>query len=208
MPEDEPKEGYLCDFGINAAGNVRLGIRGERGQRVILRFGELLAKDGGLDLRGMIFEPLEYLFRTVYILKGGDGEIFVPHFSCMGFRYCLVLGITPEQATPDLLRFEFLHSAFPKIGSFSSSDQVINRLQKAVETADLSNFHYFPTDCPHREKHGWTGDASLSGEEILLSQVLPEGAYGRCRLTDGWVFADTRTAVRDARSGEYRLIRE
>ena len=43
VPEDEPKEGYLYDFGINSAGNVRLKIRGQRGQKVILRFGELLA---------------------------------------------------------------------------------------------------------------------------------------------------------------------
>ena len=33
--------------------------------------------------------------------------------------------------------------------------------------ADLSNFHYFPTDCPHREKNGWTGDISVSAEQLL-----------------------------------------
>lgn len=169
VPEDEPKEGYLYDFGINSAGNVRLKIRGQRGQKVILRFGELLAPDGGLDMRGMSFEPLEYLFRDVYILKGGEEEVYTPRFSYQGFRYCLVLGITAEQATPDLLTFEIMHSGFETIGSFECSDPLINRLQAAAVNADLSNFYYFPTDCPHREKNGWTGDANLSAEQMLLN---------------------------------------
>ena len=189
VPDDEPKEGYIYDFGINSAGNVRLKIRGERGQKVILRFAEILAPDGGLDLRAMAFEPLEYLFRSVYILKGGEEEIFVPRFSYMGFRYCLVLGISKEQATEDLLVFEIMHSGFEKIGNFTCSDSVVNRLQAATQNADLSNFFYFPTDCPHREKNGWTGDANLSAEHMLLN-------FGVEKSLKEWLFS-VRKAMDD-----------
>lgn len=44
-----------------------------------------------------------------------------------------------------------------------------NTLQKLTRNSDLSNFIYFPTDCPQREKNGWTADASLSSEHILLN---------------------------------------
>ncbi|MBO4887237.1 MAG: family 78 glycoside hydrolase catalytic domain [Firmicutes bacterium] len=205
VPEDEPKEGWLYDFGLNSAGNVRLKIRGQRGQRVILRFGEVLAPDGGLDLRGMTFEPLEYLFKNIYILKGGEEEIYIPRFSYMGFRYCLVLGIEEAQATEDLLTFEIMHSGFGSAGSFSCSDPVVNALQAAARNADLSNFFYFPTDCPHREKNGWTGDANLSAEQMLLNfhvenslkewlfsirkAMNDEGAIPGIVPTTGWGFA-------------------
>ena len=205
VPEDEPSEGFIYDFGINSAGNVRLKIRGERGQKVILRFSEILALDGGFDLRSMSFEPLEYLFKSIYILKGGEEEIFIPRFSYMGFRYCLVLGISEEQATEDLLTYEIMHSGFASVGSFICSDPIVNALQAAARNADLSNFYYFPTDCPHREKNGWTGDASLSAEQMLLNfsvensqrewlyqirkAMNDEGAIPGIIPTAGWGFA-------------------
>ena len=53
--------------------------------------------------------------------------------------------------------------------SFISSDETFNKLQHMTEQADRANFLYFPTDCPHREKNGWTGDASLSAEQLILN---------------------------------------
>ena len=35
--------------------------------------------------------------------------------------------------------------------------------------SDRANFYYFPTDCPHREKNGWTGDAQVSAEHMILT---------------------------------------
>ena len=70
--------------------------------------------------------------------------------------------------------------------------------------SNLANFYYFPTDCPHREKNGWTGDAALSAEQMLmnhtaetsLSQWLecicaaqaPDGALPGIVPTGGWGF--------------------
>ncbi|MCQ2446186.1 MAG: family 78 glycoside hydrolase catalytic domain [Clostridia bacterium] len=176
IDENEDKYGYIYDFGVNSAGNARLKIKGKCGQKVIMIFGELLDEDNNLDMRAMSFEPHAYLFRNTYILKGGEEEIFVPRFSYMGFRYCLVLGITEEQATEDLLTYEVMNSGFEKIGDFSCSDEIVNKLQKACEVADLANFYYFPTDCPHREKNGWTGDANLSAEQMLLN-FAPEKSF-------------------------------
>lgn len=176
MPAVEPEEGYLYDFGINTAGNIRLRINGEAGQTITLQFGELLAEDGGLDLRAMHFQPHRLNHRITYTCSGNGVEEYAPTFTYQGFRYCLVKGITPEQATKDLLTYEVMSSDLRKNGDFSCSDDVVNRLQAAAVNADLSNFYYYPTDCPHREKNGWTADAALSSEHMLFN-LTPEVSF-------------------------------
>ena len=170
-PEDEHgTEGYLYDFGENNAGIVKLHIKGERGQKVILQFGELLTKQGGLNLSNMAYAPLGYDHRIVYICKGGaEGEDYSPSFTYFGFRYVLVMGITPEQAVPELLTAVVMHTKCEILGGVSSSDEVLNKLYMASRRANLSNYFHIITDCPHREKNGWTGDIALSAEQMLLS---------------------------------------
>ena len=117
--QNELKEGYIYDFGENLAGNIRLKIQGERGQKVSLQFGELLADDGGLDLRAMHFQPQRYDHRITYYLKGEGVEEYTPTFTYHGFRYCMVSGISKEQATSELLTYEVMSSELKKKRRFS-----------------------------------------------------------------------------------------
>jgi len=174
--EEAVTEGWLYDFGVNAAGLCRLKIRGEAGQKIILQFCEALDEDGNLDLRGMNFLPNALNHRDIYICRGGEEESWMPSFTYHGFRYCLVIGLKEEQATADLLRYAVMHSDLRSVGDFSCSDETLNKLQAATRVADLANFYYFPTDCPHREKNGWTADAALSTEQMLLN-FTPENSY-------------------------------
>ncbi|MBE6547188.1 MAG: hypothetical protein E7668_07135, partial [Ruminococcaceae bacterium] len=73
-----------------------------------------------------------------------------------------------EQATTDLLTYLVMSSDIKTIGGFTCSDERVNTLCDMVINADRSNIFYFPTDCPHREKNGWTGDASLSADHMVL----------------------------------------
>ncbi len=174
LPEDEQNNGgYLYDFGVNAAGLCRLHIKNAKpGQKLVLQFGEHLSPDGGLDLRGMSFLPEKYNHRDLYICKGGD-ETWMPTFTYHGFRYCLVMGLTEEQASKDLLTYVVMNTNLTKRASFSCSDDTTNKLWNAVLVSDLANFYHFPPDCPHREKNGWTGDAALSAEQMVLA-LSPE----------------------------------
>ncbi len=160
------RTGFLYDFGQNNAGIVRLHLRGRAGQRIVLQFGELLT-DGELDYNNILFYPDGFSQRDVYICKGGD-EIFLLPFTYHGFRYCLVMGIDETQATPETLTYLVCSSAEPA-GSFACSDDTANRLYAMCDASDRSNFYYFPTDCPHREKVGWTGDAALSAAHMLMT---------------------------------------
>ncbi len=173
IPEDEQSDtGYLYDFGVNAAGVCRIHIKNARpGQKLVLQFGEKMM-DGGLDVRIAKYLPHRFGHRDIYICKGGD-ETWMPTFTYHGFRYVLISGITEEQATPDLLTYIVMNTKLEQRASFRCSDEMTNKLWNAAIVSDLANFYHAPTDCPHREKNWWTGDISLSAEQMVLA-LSPE----------------------------------
>ena len=143
---------------------------------------------------------------SCYICRGGGEETYMPSFTYYGFRYAYVRGIKEEQAVPELLTYHICGGAFEENGSFSCSDETANQLQAMTRRATLSNFLWFPTDCPHREKNGWTGDAALSAEHMLLNLSVedslrewlrnveaaqaPDGGLPGIVPTGGWGFGN------------------
>jgi len=169
-------DGFIYDFGVNAAGVCRIHIKNAvPGQKLVLQHAEKLSDDGGIDLRAMNYLPAAYDHRAVYICKGGD-EVWSPTFTYYGFRYVLISGIDKSQATPELLTYVVMNTKLREIAEFDCSDEVANKLWRATLTSDYANFYHFPTDCPHREKNGWTADAALSAEQMLLT-LTPERNY-------------------------------
>ena len=167
-------DGFRYDFGVNTTGVCRLTVSGAPGQEIRLLHGENLV-DGRLDITNVWFpwreweRDRQWIHQDVYLCKGEGAETYTPTFTYHGFRYVTVTGITAEQATPELLTYVVMHSNLEERGGFSCSDETVNTLQKLVRNSDLSNFFYFPTDCPQREKNGWTADAALSAEHMLLN---------------------------------------
>lgn len=167
------EDGYIYDFGENNAGVCTLRISANRGQRIELWHGEEI-KDGKFDNISTIHNGPETQFykeygqKDVFIAKGDGIEEYTPSFTYHGFRYVLVKGITEEQANAELLTYQVMSSELKKIGGFHCSVETVNTLFEMVERSDISNFYYFPTDCPHREKNGWTGDASMSAAHTVL----------------------------------------
>ncbi len=160
--------GYIYDFGENNSGIFRLRINGVRGQKIDIQCAEQLS-DGKVDYSNIGFFPDGFSQRDIYYLSGEGEEIFEPMFVYHGFRYIYISGITEEQATPDLLTFLVMSSSLEQRGGFECSDPVANKIYEMGRRSDVSNFFYFPTDCPHREKNGWTGDASVSAEHMIMT---------------------------------------
>jgi alpha-L-rhamnosidase len=46
---------------------------------------------------------------------------------------------------------------------------LLNKIYRAGIWSYLNNAHGYPTDCPTREKNGWTGDAHLAAQQGLLN---------------------------------------
>ena len=168
-------EGYRYDFGVNSAGLCRLSINGTAGQKIELYHGEVVVDDC-LYTRNLVFRDGDVTQHDIYVCDGSGNEAYIPHFTYHGFRYVLVKGITEQQATPELLTYLVMNSDLKERGGFSCSDETANKLQEITRRSDLANFYYFPTDCPQREKNGWTADAALSAEHMLLN-LSPEKSY-------------------------------
>ena len=166
--------GYIYDFGINSAGLCKLTLHApEKGQTITLRHGERV-KDGALVLAGACFSPQrfpDHMFGNqtdTYVAKGDATESWMPGFTYHGFRYVEVSGIRKDQATEDLLAYHLMSSDLRPAGNFTCSDETLNTLFRMAQNSDRSNLYYFPTDCPHREKNGWTGDAAISVFHMML----------------------------------------
>ena len=171
------KEGdaYIYDFGENCAGLTKLSVNGKWGQKIIIDHGEWI-KDGKFTQINILFPSNQkshgkpkYTQRTEYICNGEGREEFIPSFTYYGFRYAKVSGITEEQATENLLTYLVMNTDLTSRGDFTSSCETLNTLYQMTRRATLANFFHFPTDCPQREKNGWTADAALSAEHTLLN---------------------------------------
>lgn len=164
----EPCGGRLFDFGENVAGVLKIRVRGKAGQKLAFQFAEYLDEENRINFENLAaFYPQNYCQRDEYICRGdGEEECLFP-FTYHGGRWCLVSGL--EEGQPISLEFLVIHADLPRHGDFSCSDAVANRLQENTVRSALSNLTCFPTDCPHREKNGWTGDAAMSCEYFTLN---------------------------------------
>ena len=196
LPETVRPCVHVVDFGINSAGVSRLHLRNAKpGQRIVIRHAEYFA-GGNFDVKTTVFDGTpdrmakyyEYGQTDVYYCRGGD-EVFTPKFKYDGFRYAYVEGVEPDQWQDDTLIMLVMNSDLTKRADFHCSDERLNKLQLLTQRSDLANFYYFPTDCPHREKNGWTGDASLSAEQMLLN-------FTAARSMKEWLF-NIRLAQRE-----------
>lgn len=166
----EPKPGiFLVDMGQNIAGWCRLKVSGTSGKKIILRHGEKLDQAGMLDNSDIDTLVNDGEFQTdKYILKGKGKEIWEPRFVYHGFRYVEVKGF-PGKLKKDTLTACFAHTSFESNGKFSCSNSLFNKIQEVTLRSYKSNFHSIPTDCPQREKNGWTGDAHLAAEAGIFN---------------------------------------
>ncbi|MBZ5560937.1 MAG: family 78 glycoside hydrolase catalytic domain [Acidobacteriia bacterium] len=170
----EPKPGrYVVDMGQNFSGHTQLRVRAAAGTMITMRYGEILHKDGTLDTAPIDTfmaktDPPQPFQQDTYICKGIDEEVWEQRFSYSGFQYVEVTGF-PGRPTLENFRGRFAHTAFENAGEFACSNNVINKIQQATRWAYLSNAQSIPTDCPQREKNGWTGDAQLASEMGLMN---------------------------------------
>lgn len=163
--------GYIFDFGKSMAGNYVFNVKGEKGKMI-----KVFASDGLLEGRRVFYknmncergEPYDY-YQCDWLTFSGNKDTFAPKFSYKGCRYVEFVGLTDEEASSCDITFFEMSSITRRRGTFECDNEVINKLQKCVEQSDISNFLQFPTDCPQREKNGWTADATLSTEQFLLN---------------------------------------
>ncbi|MCX6620715.1 MAG: family 78 glycoside hydrolase catalytic domain, partial [Acidobacteria bacterium] len=170
-----PSKGvYVFDLGQNIVGWCRLRVKGARGQKISLRYGEALNDNGTLytvNLRGAQQSDS-------FILKGGDPETHEPLFTYHGFRYAEVNGLT-EPPTLDMLTGRVIYSSSPAAGKFLTSSKLLNQLMSNILWTQRGNMYSVPTDCPQRdERLGWMGDAQTFSQTAIFNMNMA-GFYNK-----------------------------
>lgn len=163
-----PNGDTLVDFGQNMAGVIRVEVQGKPGEEITFEHGEVLDKCGNFTYA---FEGDETRAqRDCYICAGNGREMFSPQFTYHGFRYVRVRG------GQDWKKEQFTALAIstdnPVTGAFRCSDERLNQLQHNIYWSQRSNNITIPTDCPTREKAGWTGDVVVYGATALYNQDM------------------------------------
>ncbi|MBK7132291.1 MAG: family 78 glycoside hydrolase catalytic domain [Bacteroidales bacterium] len=164
----------VYDLGRNIAGVSKLKVSGPGGTVIRLKHSERLYPDGRADQSNIDvhYRPTDDKdpFQTdIFILKGEGVETFMARFGYKGFQYVEVTSDKPLNLTKESLTGYFMHSDVPVSGSIESSNPVIDKIWRATNNSYLSNLYAYPTDCPQREKNGWTGDAHIASETGLYN---------------------------------------
>ncbi len=160
---------WLYDFGRNISGVVHMKVKGPEGTIIRLKHVERLDAEGRADMSNIDvhYRPTDDSdpFQTdIFILSGNGEDEFMPRFNYKGFQYVEVTSDKPLELTRENLTAYFQHSDVPKVGSIHSSSNTLNKIWQAANASYLANLFGYPTDCPQREKNGWTGDAHIAIE--------------------------------------------
>jgi alpha-L-rhamnosidase len=149
---------YTIDFGQNFAGWVKIKVKKKEGTKITIRMSEEIYPDHTLDFTSTGVNATRFIQTDSYICKGSETEIWEPRFTYHGFRYAEVSGLT-EKPGKETLKGIVVYTSVEPAGTFQCSDEQINRIHEMAKWTLISNLHGFPSDCPHREKCGWLGDA-------------------------------------------------
>ena len=184
-----PNGETVIDFGQNLAGYTELRLHAKAGQKITLWHGETLDENGNFTQSN--FDPGErnknggIPQRIDYICKDGL-NVYKPSFAIFGFRYVKI------ETDADLSDARFtaiaVYSEMPQTGFFTCGNDDVNRLFLNSLWSMRSNFCDIPTDCPTRERAGWTGDAgAFTPTGVYLADCYPilRKWLAECRLAQG-----------------------
>lgn len=176
----------VVDLGANINGWVRLAGRalGPAGNQVRLRHGERVGDDGDVDLRHLEVhdqitrEPLGAGQADEVTSAGPGATGFEPRHTTHGFQFVGIEGAT--DLAPDDVTGIMVHTDLVRTGWFRCSDDRLNALHDAAVLSFRGNACEIPTDCPQRERVGWTGDWQI---------FLPSAAflYDVAGFSDRWL---------------------
>lgn len=158
-----PGGAKVLNFGQNIAGYISFAVTAKRGQKIKLRFGEMFDENGEFTQKNFQcankkrtkVTPLQQI---EYFCKDGLNE-YKTKFAIFGFQYVLIES-DAEWKKEDFTAIA-VYSDMEETLSFDSSNELLNKLVEATRWSAKNNHADVPTDCPTRERHGWTGDAQI-----------------------------------------------
>ncbi|MBQ9951172.1 MAG: family 78 glycoside hydrolase catalytic domain [Clostridia bacterium] len=169
----------VYDCGKNTTGCPVLRLKGKHGERVRVVFSEEIGADGAL-------KPEFSHRQTMTLVSDGEMREVRPLFTWFGFRYFTVEG------EADVLGVEVIHSDVKRAAAFESDNDLLNWIHDTYVNTQLTNMHAgIPSDCPHIERRGYTGDGQLACHAAM--NILDAEAFYRKWMQDIADCQDVRT---------------
>ena len=156
-----PSGKIVLNFGQNIAGYAEFTITAHAGQKIKLRFGELLDENGEFTQKNIQLSRKDFITprqEVVYTCKEGENH-YKTTFAIFGFQYVLVE--TDAAFQPEDFIAIAVYSDMERTGFFESSNALLDKFVENTVWSAKNNHADLPTDCPTRERHGWTGDAQI-----------------------------------------------
>lgn len=176
-----PNGDRIIDFGQNMAGKIRMHVNLPKGYKAVAEHFEVPDKDGNYFNSVMSTNGVGAgADQRVEFISAGTEQTYEPLFTFLGFRYIKISFLDldgnamSEEDVPEIKAGDFsalaLSTEKENLGEFECSDPRLNRLYSNIRWSQYSNMISIPTDCPQREKAGWTGDAGIYIDTALLNE--------------------------------------
>ena len=128
---------------------------------VTLRYADALTEENGLDFQytGGLWRAQ----RDAYVFaRHMPCEELHPHFLWHAARYVELTG------EAELKTFVKVQTPIQRVSKFKSSSEILNWFFTAYTNTQEANVHgSIPSDCPHRERLGYTGDGQLTCGAVM-----------------------------------------
>jgi len=155
---------WIIDMGQNMTGWLKIRVQEAAGQKIKMRFAELLMPDGrAIDTASTGVHVTGSDQTDIYVCKGGGTEEWEPRFTYHGFRYVQISGLSKKPELKDYTGW-LVRTDAERIGTFQCSDKLINKFYEVSMWTIEDNLQGILTDCPHRERCAWMGDGHAVGE--------------------------------------------
>ncbi|WP_435138347.1 family 78 glycoside hydrolase catalytic domain [Formosa sp. A9] len=158
---------YILDMGQNMVGWLQIKVKGNKGDKIAMKFAESLQDDGSLYIANL----RDAKTTDYYILKGEGEEVWEPKFVYHGFRFVELSGFTNPPKANDFLG-KVVYDAMETVGTFESSNETMNQIFKNAYWGIRGNYKGMPVDCPQRnERQPWLGDRTTGayGESFIFN---------------------------------------
>lgn len=147
----------VYDCGENTTGYPVLRIKAQRGEKIVVNFSEECLSDGSPD-------PTHLHGQQFTVVSDGEEKLIQPEFTWFGFRYFEIIG----DAVPECVKV--IYSDVPVSSTFDCDNETLNWIYKTFIHTMLCNMHTgHPSDCPHLERRGYTGDGQVTCNAVLTT---------------------------------------
>jgi len=142
---------YKVDFGVEISGWVRLNeVEGPEGHTITITP-----------------NANNYSGENVYTFKGEGPESYAPRFNWFVFSG-VEISNWPGELKPEHLTAEAVNTYIEPSATFETSNELFNGINKIWRRSQMDNMHGgLASDCPHRERSGYTGDGQIACNTVL-----------------------------------------